>query len=247
MTTVQNIIKDNITQEVFTEYPTSSLLNNDNAFDVYVNSDDLVDEYIVCEAYEELTKEELQDVMNEKLEDLISLSIQLKPNKFFRVYNTDIWESRDSEIHNGVYSSFAKARETVKLITEPDQKTIIEELYLDEDDSGAKLVVYDFEYGSEYKNNDTLEELPELGDLAMAYLNSSYYEVTNFKLEKRFISTIIDCYMKWCEENKQELEIDYMEDDEFLELDQGIIDHVLYHAEMICHPDLDELFKELNR
>ena len=97
MKTIQEIIKDNITGGIFTEFPTTSLLNDDNAFDVYVNSDDLADEYIICEAYEDLTVDEIREVMNEKYDDLISLQKEIfySCTKIIQINNDEYRDAED--------------------------------------------------------------------------------------------------------------------------------------------------------
>jgi len=71
--TIENTIKEYIVSRIFNEFPTISLLNDDNAFDVYVNSDDLAHEYILCEEYEDNITDDVRSIMEEELNDLMEL------------------------------------------------------------------------------------------------------------------------------------------------------------------------------
>jgi len=78
--------------------------------------------------------------------------------KVFTVYTTDLWESRISEDAVGIFSTVEKARDCVLSIIEEGTKVAIEEMIIDEVDSGAKLEVYSFdehielEWKSEFSN-----------------------------------------------------------------------------------------------
>jgi len=163
--------------------------------------------------------------------------------KVYCVFNTDMWESRESEDMIGIFSTISMARKCVKSELCEDSKIIINEMIVDEVGSEVKFEVYDFESGLEYK---TKSSDAEYGSLAMVLLSSSYYEVADIAVEARLIPIIIEDYMKWMDKNGQEPEIDYMETDEFLKLSDGEIDHVLYHAELYNGDSLQDFFKLLN-
>jgi hypothetical protein len=163
--------------------------------------------------------------------------------KVFGVYTTDMWETRSEDSQKGIFSTVDLARDCVRELQEEDTKVIIETMTIDEVDSGAKLEVYDFVNGLEWNSTNSDAEV---GSLAMVSLYSSYYEVKGFNVEKRLIPIVIEHYMRWCEDNKQEPEIEYMSASEFVDLDDSVINHVLYHAELYKEASLLEFFKALN-
>jgi len=75
--TIMDISKKKIVEEIFTEFPTDSLLDGDNAYDVFVGSDDLSWEYTPKEVYEEMSTDEIRDMLEEMLEKNISFAQDL--------------------------------------------------------------------------------------------------------------------------------------------------------------------------
>ncbi len=91
--------------------------------------------------------------------------------KVFTVHSTDEWETRTSEAQIGIFSTVEKARDCVKEVFNYNNegKLVIEEAFIDEIDSGAKLEVYSFENGLEWKSDYSNAEL---GSLAMESLSN---------------------------------------------------------------------------
>lgn len=164
--------------------------------------------------------------------------------KVYGVYSTDNWETRTSENYIGIFSTPELARKQVLDNIDSDTKIVIEEIVIDEVDSGAKMEVYSFESGLKFKS---ISSDAQYGSFAMATLDSDYYEVKNFSFEKRLIPTIVDSYMKYMQENNLEPEIEYLNDNEFLELDENAMSHVLYHAEIQKNLKLKNFFQRLNQ
>jgi hypothetical protein len=92
---IRNKIKQNIIGKIFTTFPTVSLFENDNAFDVYVNSDDLAHEFVLCEQYENLGIDEARDILNEMLEDLTSMVKEIILDCIDKRYQVKCWVDED--------------------------------------------------------------------------------------------------------------------------------------------------------
>ncbi len=164
--------------------------------------------------------------------------------KVFTAYITDVWETGSSENIICVFSTIELARKTVLDNIDEETKVIIKETTLDEIDSDITLEVYSFERGLEYKS-ETCDL--EINSRAMVYLSSSYYEIKNLVVLREDIERVIDVYQLEMEYSGTKPEIEYMEVDEFLELSDAQINHVLYHAELYKDVSLTEFFKRLNQ
>ena len=164
----------------------------------------------------------------------------------YQVYTTDVWQSTGSRENVGIASNIEIARIFVRSVLSDnyaDIKVIIEVCNVDEYGEYSVFEVYDAESGLELKSDDSDAEL---GFLTTILLETDYYEGT-YKVERALIDIVINSYMEYMEKNNIEAEIDYMDVDEFLELDTGIIDHVLYHAEMMNNEELRDFYNLLNR
>ncbi len=144
-----------------------------------------------------------------------------------------------------VVNNIVTAREAVKKLQDSEQKVLIERAVLDDIEVGAKTYeLYDFYDGLEYKADDSDAEH---GSLAMVYLSSSYYEVENLEVLREDIQKVINAYYLEMKHLGVESEIeDDIDVDEFLELDDGQRDHVLYHAESYNDAALVDFYKCLN-
>jgi len=125
-----------------------------------------------------------------------------------------------------------------------DTKVVIEETIIDEVDSGTKLEVYSFESGLEWKSETSNAKI---GSMIMVSLSSSYYEVSNLTVLKEDIERVINVYQQEMEKEGEEPEIEYMEVEEFLGLNDAVINHVLYHAELYGDTSLIDFYKRLNQ
>ncbi len=163
--------------------------------------------------------------------------------KVFTVYTTDVWETTSSEDTIGIFSTIELARENVLDNINEETKVVIKETILDKIDSDVKVEVYRFEQGLEWKSETS--DL-EIGSKAMVCLSSSYYEIKNKVVLKEDIERVIDVYQLEMENLGTKPEIEYMEVDEFLELSDTQINHVLYHAELYNDVALVDFYKRLN-
>ena len=166
--------------------------------------------------------------------------------KLFEVYTTDLFEHKDSKERVGVYSTLLKAREAADKAIDLDIKVIVESFEVDKEDSEVELEVYTAESGLEFKSVETDFLSVEYGDGAVFFFKSDYYEAEHFKMKTKLIQPVINAYIEWCTANNREPEIDYMENEDFIQLSTGKKDHVLYHAEMQNKEELKELFTALN-
>ncbi len=86
--------------------------------------------------------------------------------KIFGVYTTDNEERESARNYIAFNSDIDKARETVAYVIEDEAKVVIEEIILDELDSGAKFEVYSSVYGLVWKNEESLVEAECYGFLS---------------------------------------------------------------------------------
>ena len=164
--------------------------------------------------------------------------------KVFTVYTTDVWETTSSEDTIGIFSTIVLARENVLDSIDEETKVVIKETTLDKIDSNVKMEVYSFKQGLEYKSDTSKLEI---GSQAMAYLSSSYYEIKNKVVLKEDIERVINVYQLEMEHLGAEPEIEYIGVDEFLELSDTQINHILYHAELYNDVTLVDFYKRLKK
>ena len=162
--------------------------------------------------------------------------------KVYQAYKTDMYEQVDNTEVLGICSTVEKAREFIRKAMDRDCKLIIEEVIVDEYDSGAKLEVYTLENGLEWKSENSDANY---GDMKMLLLTNTYYEVQSLPVLASDIERAIELYHRWCDDNNEEPEIEYMSASEFVSLDDAVIGHVLYHAELYKEVSLQEFFLAL--
>lgn len=121
MKTIENIIKNFIVDDVFSEHPG----NIGEAFDYFMEADvdttesvslsELAFNYEVCAKYETENIRSIRDLMQSKLDDLVKLQGNiLKDSSIFMVYQYDQWFSADSRVLFGVFTN--KTLDEVKKI-----------------------------------------------------------------------------------------------------------------------------------
>lgn len=82
--------------------------------------------------------------------------------KVYGVYTTDQWQSRNSKIYVGFYSTIDLARDAAVASLEENVHACIEEIIIDEPDSGVKFEVYENEAGLTWKSEVSDAEIDSM-------------------------------------------------------------------------------------
>jgi len=164
--------------------------------------------------------------------------------KVYTVWKTDAWQMNGSKELVGVFSTAEKARGCILDYATERGKVIINSVNLDETDSENKFEVYGFEYGLEEKSSDSDSKI---GSKEMVKLTSSYYKINKLVVFREDIERVITVYLTEMVYLGVEAKIEYMEVNEFLELDDTTINHVLYHAEQHDDLQLKNFFERLHK
>jgi len=165
--------------------------------------------------------------------------------KVYTVWTTDIWQTCTSMRQVGVFSTPTKARECIVDYIDEDTKVVINMIEVDTITTGEiEFEVYSLDSGLEEKDENS--DL-EINSKEMVRLTSSYYKIDKLTVYREDIETVINAYFAEMEYLGEEAEIKYMEVDEFLELDDTTINHVLYDAEQHDDLQLKNFFERLHK